>query len=130
VDALSWLVRQASGEQVVSCHRNQHSGREVHEVATASGALLVIRGQAEGGIGLDQEAWFLARAREAGVPAPEVLWLGAVDTPAGSRTAMVQAAAAARLARNHPPGRHDGASNRLGLTPGRATRTIRLAGRT
>jgi len=45
-------------------------------VVTASGARLVIRGEAGEGIGLDQEAWFLARARQAGVPKPEVLWLG------------------------------------------------------
>jgi len=63
-------------------------------VVTASGARLVIRGEAEDGMALDQEAWFLARARQAGVAAPEVLWLGAVDPPAGSRIVMVQAAAA------------------------------------
>lgn len=63
---------------------------------TASGARLVIRGEADESIGLDQEAWFLARARQAQVPVPEVLWLGAVDTAAGPRTAMVQTAVAGR----------------------------------
>jgi hypothetical protein len=77
-DALSWLVRQACGEEVAICQRNTGSGRarEVHEVVTASGARLVIRGEARESNGLDQEAWFLARARQAGVPVPEVVWLG------------------------------------------------------
>ena len=61
-------------------------------MVTASGGRLVIRGEAEVGLGLDQEAWFLARAGQAGVAVPEVLWLGAVDTPAGPRTVMVQTA--------------------------------------
>jgi aminoglycoside phosphotransferase (APT) family kinase protein len=65
-------------------------------VVSTSGARLVIRGEAEESIGLDQEAWYLARARQAGVPVPEVLWLGAVDTPAGPRTVMVQTAMAGR----------------------------------
>jgi hypothetical protein len=43
---------------------------------TASGTRLVIRGEASESNGLDQEAWFLARARQAGVPVPEVVWLG------------------------------------------------------
>ena len=34
----------------------------------------------------------LARARQAGVTVPEVLWLGTVDTPAGPRTVMAQTA--------------------------------------
>jgi aminoglycoside phosphotransferase (APT) family kinase protein len=54
------------------------------------------RREADESIGLDQEAWFLAQARQAGVPVPEVLWLGAVDTTAGSRTVMVQKAVAGR----------------------------------
>ncbi len=57
-------------------------------MVTASGARLVIQGEADESIGLDQEAWFLARARQAGVPVPEVLWWGAVDTAAGPRTVM------------------------------------------
>ena len=65
-------------------------------MVTASGTRLVIRGEADEGNGLDQEAWFLARARQAGVPVPEVLWLGAVDTTAGPRTVMVQTAASGR----------------------------------
>jgi hypothetical protein len=48
-------------------------------VVTASGARLVIRGEAHESNGLDQEAWFLARARKAGVPVPEVVWLGTVE---------------------------------------------------
>ena len=97
-DVLSWLVRQACGEEVATCQRNTGSGRarEVHEVVTASGARLVIRGEAGESNGLDQEAWFLARARQAGVPVPEVVWLGAVETPAGPRTVMVQTAVAGR----------------------------------
>ena len=60
VSARSWLVRQACGEKVASCRRKQDShAREVHEVVTASGGRLVIRGEAEDGLGLDQEAWFL-----------------------------------------------------------------------
>jgi hypothetical protein len=95
---LSWLVRQACGETVAVRRRNRESGRarEVHEVVTASGARLVIRGEADESIGLDQEAWFLAQARQAGVPVPEVLWLGAADTTAGPRTVMVQTAVAGR----------------------------------
>ena len=95
-DVLSWLVRQACGEEVATCERNQGSGRgrEVHEVVSASGARLVIRGEADESNGLDQEAWFLARARQAGVPVPEVVWLGAVETAAGPRTVMVQRAVA------------------------------------
>jgi aminoglycoside phosphotransferase (APT) family kinase protein len=95
---LSWLVRQACGEEIVTCQRNRGSGRgrEVHEVVTASGARLVIRGEAHESNGLDQEAWFLARARKAGVPVPEVVWLGAVETAAGPRTVMVQTAVAGR----------------------------------
>jgi aminoglycoside phosphotransferase (APT) family kinase protein len=65
-------------------------------VVTASGARLVIRGEAGESNGLDQEAWFLARARQAGVPVPEVVWLGAVETPAGPRTVVVQTAVAGR----------------------------------
>ncbi len=57
-------------------------------MVTASGARLVIQGEADESIGLEQEAWFLARARQAGVPVPEVLWWGAVDTAAGPRTVM------------------------------------------
>ncbi len=97
-DVLSWLVRQARGEDVATCERNRGSGRarEVHEVVTASGARLVIRGEAHESNGLDQEAWFLARAREAGVPVPEVVWLGAVETAAGPRTMMVQTAVTGR----------------------------------
>jgi hypothetical protein len=70
-DVLSWLVSQACGEGVAACERNRGSGRarEVHEVMTVSGAMLVIRGEAHESNGLDQEAWFLARARQAGVPA-------------------------------------------------------------
>jgi hypothetical protein len=45
-------------------------------VVTASGARLVIRGEAHESNGLDQEAWFLAQACQAGVPVPEVVWLG------------------------------------------------------
>jgi aminoglycoside phosphotransferase (APT) family kinase protein len=94
VEVVAWLARQACGERAVSCRRNQDSrDREVHDVVTASGARLVIRGEAEESIGLDQEAWFLAQARQAGVPAPEVLWLGTVDTPTDARTVMVQTAA-------------------------------------
>jgi aminoglycoside phosphotransferase (APT) family kinase protein len=74
----------------------QGRAREVHEVVTVSGARLAIRGEARESNGLDQEAWFLARAREAGVPVPEVLWLGAVETPAGPRTVVVQTAVAGR----------------------------------
>ena len=72
-NVLSWLVRQACGEEVATCQRNRGSGRgrEVHEVVTASGARLVIRGEARESNGLDQEAWFLARARKAWVPVPE-----------------------------------------------------------
>jgi aminoglycoside phosphotransferase (APT) family kinase protein len=95
-DVLSWLVRQACGEGVATCERNRGSGREVHEVATASGARLVIRGEAHESNGLDQEAWFLDRARHAGVPVPQVVWLGAVETAAGPRTVMVQTAVAGR----------------------------------
>jgi aminoglycoside phosphotransferase (APT) family kinase protein len=94
-DALSRLVGQACGEEVAACRRNRDSGRGrvVHEVVTASGARLVIRNEATEGNGLDQEAWFLARARQAGAPVPEVLWLGPVDTTAGPQTVMVQTAA-------------------------------------
>jgi aminoglycoside phosphotransferase (APT) family kinase protein len=105
-DLLSWLVRQACGEEVATCRRNRGSGRarEVHEVVTASGARLVIRGEAHESNGLDQEAWFLARARQAGVPVPEVVWLGAVETPAGPRTVMVQTAVAGRPLSTALPG--------------------------
>jgi len=41
---------------------------------TASGARLVIRGEAENSIALDQEAWFPARARRAG-PTSRPCWL-------------------------------------------------------
>jgi aminoglycoside phosphotransferase (APT) family kinase protein len=97
-NVLSWLVRRACGAQVATCQRNRGSGRgrEVHEVVTASGARLVIRGEAHESNGLDQEAWFLARARQAAVPVPEVLWLGAVETAAGLRMVMVQTAVAGR----------------------------------
>jgi aminoglycoside phosphotransferase (APT) family kinase protein len=89
---LSWLVRQACGEAVAASRANQESGRarEVHETVTASGARLVIRGEAPESNALEQEAWFLARAREAGVPVPEVLWVGTVDTTAGPQAVMVQ----------------------------------------
>ena len=105
-DVLSWLVRQACGEEVATCQRNRGSGRarEVHEVVTASGARLVIRGEAHESNGLDQEAWFLARARQAGVPVPEVVWLGAVETAAGPRTVMVQTAVAGRPLSTALPG--------------------------
>ena len=105
-DVLSWLVRQACGEEVATCQRNTGSGRarEVHEVVTASGARLVIRGEAGESNGLDQEAWFLARARQAGVPVPEVVWLGAAETPAGPRTVMVQTAVAGRPLSTALPG--------------------------
>lgn len=45
---------------------NRDSAREVHEVVTTSGARLVIRGDAQESADLDQEAWFLGRARQAG----------------------------------------------------------------
>jgi aminoglycoside phosphotransferase (APT) family kinase protein len=73
-------------------------------VVTASGAGLVIRGEADESIGLDQEAWFLGQARQAGVPVPEVLWLGSVDTKAGSRAVMVQTAVAGRALAGALPG--------------------------
>jgi aminoglycoside phosphotransferase (APT) family kinase protein len=102
---LSWLVRQARGEQLVGCRRRRDSrAREVYEAVTVSGARLVIRGMADDGIGLDQETWFLDRARQAGVPAPEVLWLGAVDTPAGPQPVMVQTAAAGGVLAGMLPG--------------------------
>jgi aminoglycoside phosphotransferase (APT) family kinase protein len=106
VDVLSWLVRQACGEEVATCRRNQGSGRgrEVHEVVTVSDTRLVIRGEAHESNGLDQEAWFLARAREAGVPVPEVAWLGAVETAAGLRTVMVQTAVPGRPLSTALPG--------------------------
>lgn len=63
---------------------------------TASGGRLVIRGEADECNSLDQEAWFLAQARRAGVPVPEVLWVGAVDSASGSRTVMVQTAVTGR----------------------------------
>jgi aminoglycoside phosphotransferase (APT) family kinase protein len=105
-DVLSWLVRQACGEEVATCQRNTGSGRarEVHEVVAASGIRLVIRGEADESNGLDQEAWFLARARQAGVPVPEVVWLGAAETPAGPRTVMVQTAVAGRPLSTALPG--------------------------
>jgi aminoglycoside phosphotransferase (APT) family kinase protein len=105
-DVLSWLVRQACGEEIATCQRNRGSGRarEVHEVVTASGARLVIRGEAHESNGLDQEAWFLARARQAGVPVPEVVWLGAVETTAGPRTVVVQTAVAGRPLSTALPG--------------------------
>lgn len=71
---------------------------------TVSGARLVIRGAAGDGISLEQEAWFLARARQAGVRVPEVLWLGVVDTPEGRRPVMVQTAAAGRALTGMLPG--------------------------
>ncbi len=61
-------------------------------MVTASGAKVVVRGEGDESNGLEQEAWFLASARRAGVPVPEVLWLGPVDTSAGPRTVMVQTA--------------------------------------
>ena len=73
-------------------------------MVTASGVRLVIRGEADESIGLDQEAWFLARGRQAGVPVPEVLWLGVVDTAAGPRTVMVQTAVAGRALSGALPG--------------------------
>jgi len=73
-------------------------------VVTASGARLVIRGEAGESNGLDQEAWFLARAHRAGVPVPKVLWLGAVDTTAGPRTVMVQTAVPGRPLSEALPG--------------------------
>jgi aminoglycoside phosphotransferase (APT) family kinase protein len=105
-DVLSWLVRQACGEEVATCQRNTGSGRarEVHEVVAASGIRLVIRGEADESNGLDQEAWFLAQARQAGVPVPEVVWLGAAETPAGPRTVMVQTAVAGRPLSTALPG--------------------------
>jgi aminoglycoside phosphotransferase (APT) family kinase protein len=105
-DVLSWLVRQACGEGVATCQRNRDSGRarEVHQVVTVSGARLVIRGEADESNGLDQEAWFLARARHAGVPVPEVLWLGVVETTAGPRTVMVQTAVAGQTLSGALPG--------------------------
>jgi aminoglycoside phosphotransferase (APT) family kinase protein len=105
-DVLSWLVRQACGEGIAARERNRESGRgrEVHEVVTASGAGLVIRGAADESNGLDQEAWFLDRARQAGVPVPEVLWVGAVDTAAGPRPVMVQTALAGRVLSAALPG--------------------------
>jgi len=105
-DVLSWLVRQACGEEIATCRMNRGSGRgrEVHEVVTVSGTRLVIRGEARESNGLDQEAWFLARAREAGVPVPEVAWLGAVETAAGPRTVMVQTAVADRPLSTALPG--------------------------
>jgi aminoglycoside phosphotransferase (APT) family kinase protein len=105
-DVLSWLVRQACGEEVATCQRNRGSGRgrEVHEAVTASGARLVIRGEAHESNGLDQEAWFLARARRAGVPVPEVVWLGVVETTAGPRTVVVQTAVAGRPLSTALPG--------------------------
>jgi hypothetical protein len=40
-------------EEIMSCRRKQDGhAREVHEVATASGPRLVIRGEAENGIAL------------------------------------------------------------------------------
>jgi aminoglycoside phosphotransferase (APT) family kinase protein len=97
-DVLSWLVRRACAEEIATCRRNRGSGRgrEVHEVVTASGSRLVIRGEARESNGLDQEAWFLARARQAGVPVPEVVWLGAAEIPAGPMMVMVQTAVAGR----------------------------------
>ena len=66
-------------------------------MVTASGARLVIRGEAGESNGLDQEAWFLARAGQAGVPVPEVLWLRAVDTTAGPRAVLGADGGADRL---------------------------------
>ena len=56
-----------------------------------------------------QEAWFLARASQAAVPVPEVLWLGAVDTTAGPRTVMVQTSVAGYGPARERPGKswHD-----------------------
>ena len=65
-------------------------------MVTASGARLVIRGEAVESNGLDQEAWFLSQARQAGVPVPEVVWFGAVETATGPRTVMVQTAVTGR----------------------------------
>ena len=53
---------------------------------------------------MDQEAWFLARARQAGVPAPEVVWLGAAETTAGPKTVMVQTAVAGQPLSTALPG--------------------------
>jgi aminoglycoside phosphotransferase (APT) family kinase protein len=92
--AVTRLVRRVRGEGVAVSRRNLASGRgrEVHEVATTSGARLVIRGEGAESNDLGQEAWFLARAAAAGVPVPEVLWLGTVDSASGPRTMMVQTA--------------------------------------
>ncbi len=105
-EVVSWLVAQACGERVAASKRNTGSGRarEVHEVVTASGARLVIRGEAGESNGTDQEAWFLARARQAGVPVPEVLWLGPVDTAAGPIAVMVQTAMAGQTLSGALPG--------------------------
>ena len=73
-------------------------------MVTASGVRFVIRGEAAESIGLDQEAWFLARGRQAGVPVPEVLWLGVVVTAAGPRTVMAQTAVPGRALSRALPG--------------------------
>lgn len=89
-------------------------------MVTASGARLVIRGEADECNGLDQEAWFLARARQAEVPVPEVLWFGAVDTAAGPQTAMVQTAVAGRALSEVLPGMSPGQRSSAARSCGQA----------
>jgi hypothetical protein len=63
-------LAELAGHRLVAARR-EHSGHdhEVRELTTAAGTTLLARA-GDGAIPLDQEAWFLARARAARVPVP------------------------------------------------------------
>ena len=93
------LVEGVTGQAVASTQRLiRGDENEVHQVSLTDGAVVYLRisfpdtppGKAQ------LEAWAMGQARDAGVPAPEVVAVEPIESDHGGRTAMVVRAANGR----------------------------------
>jgi aminoglycoside phosphotransferase (APT) family kinase protein len=89
---LSRLVRQATGTTMAASKRLiRGDENEVHRVELTDGAVVYVRVAFPDTppSKLRHEAWAMGQARDGGVPVPEVLATGTVDSPDGERVTMV-----------------------------------------
>ena len=93
------LVEGATDRTVTATHRLVRGDEcEIHRVCLDDGSATYLRISFPGTPSrkLYDEAWVMARAREAGVPVPEVIAVESIESDAGQRTAMVVREASGR----------------------------------
>ncbi len=85
------LVKRATGQQATAREKIVRGyDSEVYIVHTRNDTDLVVRIRRHGGAHFADEAWAIARCREAGVPAPEVLLTETISIGEQPREVMVQ----------------------------------------